>query len=440
VVADAGQTAEEAALWHIARHWRDGRALPSPSPDWPRLVQLAIANKAHALLSQYLADHSLLSQLPAETAELLQSHVERFRQQATLLSNALRQYLVQAARQKQEVVVLKGLWVAIRLYGRAELRPGGDIDLLLRRRDVAASIRLIEEHLGCGRYWRPLLDDAYYWRHHLHQQRCSRDLALWFEPHWAFDHPYSALTINYEAVMDRTTPGELSGQPVRELEPGDLLLSLAIHLVKHAVYLPAALERADLPRLVLADAMLMNYVDIAELLKQYGSSLDWPAIVARAREWGAADILVATVRACHRLLAAPAPAELLNGPFSSAVGPVSARVMQAMADHKLAAHQGVKDPDRLWSFLVGYKAGLVFRPIRLLDLVRYLFPGADYLARRYGSATWSVVVAHLGRALGQHGRIAADTLYYTWRRNRRLRQLERRQPDYFASPAEVKGH
>jgi hypothetical protein len=430
---------EESLLWLCARTWRSPKPPPSPAVNWSQVVTTAIANKMPALLDHYLAELGLAEKLPAEAAGRLRDSVERYRQNAALLSEALAQYLDHAARVGQDVVVLKGLWVAIKLYGRADLRPGGDIDLLLRAEDIAGSLRIIEEKLACGRYWRPLLDDRYYSRHHLHQQRCSRDLALWFEPHWAFDHPYTRLTIDYRALLARTTAGELLGQPVRELALPDLLLSLAIHLVKHAVYLPATLGRGNLARAVLADGMVMNYLDIAELLRRWGEALDWQKTVDLARQWGACELLSATLRACYDLLGAPAPRDVLAGLPVERPGPITRRLMAAMVEHKVATYQG-KKASRLWSFLVGYRASLVFRPIRLLDLAHYFFPGRDYLRRRYGSASLAAGLGHLGRAIVEHGRIAADTVYYTWQRNRRLRLLERRQPHYFASPAEVKGH
>jgi hypothetical protein len=79
------------------------------------------------------------------------------------------------------------------------------------------------------------LKDEYFARHHLHQQRSTSDLSIWFEIHWALDHPYTLLTVDYESIFARAKPSGLLGEPIQEMALPDLLLSLAIHLVKHAV-------------------------------------------------------------------------------------------------------------------------------------------------------------------------------------------------------------
>lgn len=147
--------------------------------------------------------------------------------------------------------------------------------------------------------------DPYYVRHHLHLQRCSRDLRIWFEVHWALDHPYTLLTVDYDAMMDRTTPGELLGAPVADLTPADMLLSLTIHLVKHALYLPSIIDRPDIARVVLADDILMYFLDVAEVIKQHQGDIDWSLTATLAHEWGAVDMLGAVLRVCATYLDAP---------------------------------------------------------------------------------------------------------------------------------------
>jgi hypothetical protein len=98
--------------------------------------------------------------------------------------------------------------------------------------------------------------------------------------------------------------------------------------------------------------------------------------------------------------------------------------MDRLADHILATYQG-REPDRLWSFLLGYRAGVVFRPIRLLDLLAYLFPGDDYLRRRYGRSGPLTAARHLLRATIQYAQVALDTAVFTLRRKREVRRLDR---------------
>jgi hypothetical protein len=66
----------------------------------------------------------------------------------------------------------------------------------------------------------------------------------------------------------------------------------------------------------------------------------------------------------------------------------------------------------------------ILRPIRLLDLSEYLFPGQDYLQRRYGSKRSGTAVKHFWLALWQYGRVTIDTIRFTWERYWRLRRLK----------------
>jgi hypothetical protein len=417
-------TPEERFVWDCACCWRTpSRLADCGALDWRQVVEIGRSNRVQPLLERVLSATGQAACVPAEVRETLRAGVVEQGELASVLSGALQHYLRLAADRGLDTVVLKGLSLSVNVYGDPAMRPGGDIDLLVRRDQVAQSLAILDE-MGLGRWWPNLLDDAYYDRHHLHQQRCTPDLKIWFEPHWALDHPYTLLTIDYEAMMDRTLPGTLLGQPVRDLEPSDLLLSVAVHLVKHAVYLPSVLARSDLARIILADGLLVNFVDAAEVIKVHAATLDWPRTVALARQSGAREILGSVLRVCSDLLQAPVPGWVLADMQTVGAGGVTGHIMNRMADQELAAYLG-RERSRLWSFLVITNGAFILRPIRILDAAGYMFPPRDYLERRYGRATLPVALAHLLRALGQYGRLGVDTVRYTWERHRRLRALGR---------------
>jgi hypothetical protein len=415
-------TPEERFLWDCARFWRTPACLADPGPlDWTRLIEIGKSNRMQPLLGRVLRATDQMGALPPEARALLETAVTEQADIAAVMGEALRKYLRLAAGRRLETVVLKGLSLSVNIYGDAAMRPGGDIDLLVRRDQVAESLAILDE-MGLGRWWPNLLDDAYYDRHHLHQQRCSQDLKIWFEPHWALDHPYTLLTVDYGALMDRTTPGELLDQPVRDLQPSDLLLSVAIHLVKHAIYLPSVLGRSDLARVILADGMLVNYLDAAEVIKVHAETLDWSQAVAVAKQSGASESLGAVLRVCSELLQAPVPAWVLDGLRVAGPGGMTRRIMTRMADQELATYLGC-ERSRLWGFLVITNGAFILRPIRILDTVAYLFPPRDFLQRRYGSTSPAVALKHLLHAVRQYVRLGVDTVYYTWERYRRLKTL-----------------
>jgi hypothetical protein len=388
--------------------------------DWAALVRVGLWNRAQTLLLSFLEAQQVLDQFPAEALSSLQEGVGKFRQDAAVMGESLQIYLQKAAERGIKTAVLKGLSVSANIYGEPAMRPGGDIDVLVRQKDVNGSIAILDE-MEIGQNWPNLMDDRYYERHHLHQQRCTPDLRLWYEVHWALDHPLTRLTIDYEAVMDRTTAGTLLGAPVADLSLPDLLLSLAIHLVKHAIYLPSVLDHPNLARIILADGMLMYFVDVAEVVKQHEGEIDWRQTVELAIAWGAAEMLGAVLQVCHGYLHAPVPDWVLKALPVSGPNWLKQKVMQRVVAYETAVYLGTP-PSKLWKFLLITNGAFILRPIRLLDLLEYCFPGREYLRRKYGSGSILRGVAHFFKAMGQYGRITIDTFYFTWERYWRLRR------------------
>lgn len=423
-------TAEEAFLWTCARTWRDVvlGAEPSSSKgdapedlDWRRVLTVAQANRMPVLLHRVLRASGWIQRVPAAVCETLQHDVVQLTRDADILADALAEYLRRAAACNVDTVILKGLALSIDIYGERAIRPGGDIDLLVRDTDVEASLGILHD-MGLGQHWPNLLDDRYYRRHHLHLQRCSEDLRVWFEVHWALDHPYTSLTIDYDAMLDRTSDGELLGQPVKVLAPPDLLLSLAVHLVKHAVYLPVALDRPDLPRLILADGMLMYFVDVAEAIRCHADRLDWSEVVERVAASGAAETVGAVLQVCRVYLDAPVPRWVTDALPIGSSDRMRRWVLDKMAAYELSTYLG-RSPSRLWDLLLVTNGAFILRPIRVLDTLAYFQPTDDYLQRRYGDALARSAAAHRLRALGEFAQLGVDTLYYAWERYRRLRRL-----------------
>jgi hypothetical protein len=416
-------TAVESFVWHYAQHWRDpGPIVEVDRLDWPRVMAIARPNRVQVLIHKALVTAGALARLPASARTALEADAASSADRAALLGEALRQYLQLAAEGGLQAVPLKGLLLSAMLYGDPAVRPGEDIDLLVPLDQVRRNLAILER-MGLGQWWPNLLSDAYYERHHLHLQRCSPDLRIWFEIHWALDHPYTLLTADYAAMIERALPSEWRGQPLRWLAGPDLLLSLALHLVRHAIYLPSVLGRADLPRLILADGMLIQYVDITEVIKLYQDELDWPQVVALARQWGAVDILGAVLQVCRHWLSAPIPDWVLEALPVRGPGRATRWAMNEVANYARATFLG-QERNRFWDLMVITNGAFILRPIRILDTLAYWLPDADFMQRRYGAASWRTALGHLVRAVRQYAVLSADSVYYAWERRRRLKALK----------------
>jgi hypothetical protein len=415
-------TPEETFLWDCARGWRSPETIRIPDPlDWERVAAVAVANRMAWLLRGVLAALGRWESLPAAARDGIGASAGQLEANAAMMGESLAEYLRRAEARGIETVVLKGLSISANVYGAEAMRPGGDIDILVRPGQVRDCIDVLAG-MDIDAFWPNLMADPYYERHHLHHQRCTQDLRVWYEIHWALDHPYTLFTIDYEAMLDRADPGLLLGAPVRDLSPPDLLLSLAVHLVKHAVYLPSAYDRPDLPRLVLADGMLMYYLDIAEAISVYRDRLDWEALARLAAETGTGDAIGSVLRACRSLLAADVPEEVLAAIPVVRPGPVTHWAMNRVVDREIAGFLG-QPPSRFWDAILITNGAFILRPIRLLESAPYFLPPAGFLRRRYGQSGLWCRSGHFLLAVREFAAFGRDSVYYALERHRRLKRI-----------------
>jgi len=410
---------EETLAYEFATRWRDENYRPaSQDIDWLRFAKILTHNRMSVLAMQIFERFD--SSIPADARKLICEQAEKYERSASKLGNALVTYLKSADAHGINTIVLKGLWMCEKVYQNPAMRPGADIDILVHRDQVDGCLELLKEQ-GIGEFWPNLLKDEYFTRHHLHQQRSTPDLNIWFEIHWALDHPYTLLTVDYESIFARAKRSTLFNAPIQEMAVPDLLLSLAIHLVKHAVYLPSLLNREDLPRVILADGMLMYYLDITEVLKQ-NKEINWDLTIQLARDWGAVDILGSVLQVCQRHFDAPVPGEVISALQVTGPWPVTRKLMARAAEQELAAYEG-RQGSHFWTLLLASNGAFILRPIRLLETISYFFPPADFLHRKYGTSNIVCRIGHLILALQQTLRFGWDTIYFGIERYFRLKRL-----------------
>ena len=164
-------TREEQLAYDFALHWRDGNYRPDlQNVDWLRFANILTHNRMAVLAGQVLTRVS--PSIPPEAQMLLKEQAEKYERSASRLGEALTTYLKAAETRDLPTIVLKGLWLCEKIYGVSSMRPGGDIDILVRRQDVDACLKLLAEQ-GIDEFWPNLLKDDYFTRHHLHQQRST---------------------------------------------------------------------------------------------------------------------------------------------------------------------------------------------------------------------------------------------------------------------------
>jgi len=171
--------------------------------------------------------------------------------------------LLDALEGECEIIVLKGGDLAFHVYSEAGLRPMSDLDILVRPLDLPVVTQALLD-LGYRARREPYL--------HTHHQRFLRaeDDAL-VELHWALTSPHSKFELNTADLFERSIQAPYLGRTARVLNRDDLLLYLALHIVKHRFYLH-----------------MLALWDFVVLVERYGVP-DWDHLRARSEEVGFLD-------------------------------------------------------------------------------------------------------------------------------------------------------
>ncbi len=202
----------------------------------------------------------------------------------TCVLNALRQAGV-------EGIPVKGVVLAETVYGNLALRPMADLDVLVRPSDLPAA-RAVLRSLGYSHRVQPLFEELHHSFHDPQYFRQASGGQICLELHWALWAAHF-FDLKVEALWKRAVPAQVQGTKVRILSPEDSLLHLAIHR-----------SRAPLRLRVICD--------FAQFLRRHSATLDWDAVVYRARAAGACTSMYFCLALARDLLGAPLPDGILS--------------------------------------------------------------------------------------------------------------------------------
>jgi hypothetical protein len=258
--------------------------------DWVEGIRLGLLHGALPTLHQRLVAQSLPGVPPATLAAL--GHYARLSAQRNrALTAELLEVLELLKSKRIDAVPFKGPALAAMLYRDRESRQFGDLDILVRRSDVAAA----EEALRTRGYrpWKELTAKE--------ERRClangkdrpfvSRDGAFAVEIHWRFTPSHYPFALDVADLWNRLESRPFEGSTVLSIPAGDLLLILCVHGTRHQW------------------SSLKWVRDIAGLLAVAGE-IDWTRILARARRMGAERMLLTGLLLARDLLHAVLPDEV----------------------------------------------------------------------------------------------------------------------------------
>lgn len=262
------------------------RTLLSTPVQWKFLFELAERHGVQPLLFQSLSQVSEL--VPAGEMSVLKRSYQTNLHKALFLSRELIRIVDHLSASGIEVVPYKGVALAEAIYGDIALRPSGDIDLLVRAREITRVRQAVRE-LGYAPHVE--LSEAEDRAYLKSGYECAFDGTAGpnlLEVQWGIQPRFYAVDFEMEGLFRRALTGTVAGRAMETPCSEDLFLVLALHAAKHVW------------------GRLIWICDLARISSL--PTLRWKEIAVQAEELGVARILRVTLLLAEQLLSFPIPA------------------------------------------------------------------------------------------------------------------------------------
>jgi hypothetical protein len=267
-----------------------GRRLIDPTAperpvDWDAVLRLADHHGTAGLVYRNLS--GLGDMVPAPVLAALRHGYETNVHKSLFLARELIRILDCVDALGIEVVPYKGIVLSEVYYGDMALRQSGDIDLFIRKQDVARIKRAVRELEYTLRV--PVPEDAeedYIASGYEYTFDSPAGCNL-LELQWALQPHFYAVDFDMEGLFGRAVNAAIVGRRVKTPSSEDLLLVLSVHAAKHVW------------------GRLIWLCDISQILKRHDLNWDW--VQAHARSFGIERILHVTLLLANRLLGTEIP-------------------------------------------------------------------------------------------------------------------------------------
>jgi len=240
--------------------------------NWERAIRLALAHGVSPLLARRLG-RLRPGSVPDDIREAMALHLRDNRERNLQLTRALYQILDALTESNVVALPFKGQLLGAVAYGDFSLRRAGDIDFLVRKRDLATTCGALTmlgyREKAQFEIGRPMneAEQAGYLRYQCEYAFFRSGDNILVEPHWAVVPKTFAADLDCDEFWARAETVCLGDRNTPTLAAEDLLVVLCVHSAKH-------------------EWTLLQWIcDVAALLERR-PALDLATILANAREHG----------------------------------------------------------------------------------------------------------------------------------------------------------
>ncbi len=206
----------------------------------------------------------------------------------TMLYSEFKRVIKGFGERQIDVISMKGAALAELIYQDIGIREMSDIDLLIKRDDLAKANTVLEK-IGYTATDPSPFDGLDNKNNYLatRDYRSQNPAHPSFHMHWhivnsSVPAPYSS-QINMQEIWDNALPGMIAGVPVLSMSPFHFL----IHLSEHAMRVTHSASR------------LIHFLDIASLVTRYKHNMDWHKVVETSKNYGVDKFVYYALSLCR---------------------------------------------------------------------------------------------------------------------------------------------
>ena len=364
--------------------------------EWRQIMTEADQHALTPLFYRWLCQSGLDTYIPQTLCEQLKSRIFGIAARNLLLTKELGNVLKALAEREIPCISLRGPSLARLLYGDISLRPMGDLDLLVHKRDLLNVSATLTE-LGYAEMDRR----PGFARNFSYTLKFIKEIHGWVivEPHWTIAYPPFTTGLKMDEVWSRAVRGKMEDVHTWFLSKEDLLLHLCLHIVHREQSTP-----------------LLWLYELDRLIRTQSGSILWDQLLLTANESGQAFLVAQALNRLLVVFQTPIPDEVyaqLRGCEELRLEQLSNRSFQRRVTG-LFLKDGCIDGRE--SFALFFHVKGIRAKIRYVSAI--LFPTLDFMVLQYGlSNRWQVLFAYFRRLafLLREGLKGLVTIFHTAR-------------------------
>ncbi len=290
LVIQCARTHMDEERTHKVRSLLEGRKL-----DWDYILNHRAFYRVTPLLFHNLKGIAGKDAVPLSVMDALTARYAFIFYRNMRIYDILREVLEKFRDDGIPVILLKGVALGETVYSNIDLRPPGDIDLLVRKTDLRKAAEILS---GIG--YTPSHPIEEYMNHHHIPPYAKLDEKLdqfiSIEIHHNIAPEPLMSRIKAEDLWIDARIANIVGLDVLVLSPENLILHLCIHL-SNGYFVNG----------------MGNLVDISESIRYYNGKLDWDSIVARSNNFRVGSFAYYPLSLAKEMIDADIPSCVLKG-------------------------------------------------------------------------------------------------------------------------------